>query len=118
VKLPIVVSKRSKIDKLYHTVEQERKARISAEQAAAKMGHRVRKGLLDLGDLAQELRLLTVHLTRSRERRSVRFEFELADDVLIEGFRRSDRGEYLRQAVAHHVEMAFYKNLDMKDLIR
>ena len=117
MRFPLVISKRRTLDKLLDNLAQEKRRRISAEGAAARSGHKVQEALAETGKLAEELRLIRLHIDQSYDKQRIEFHFEIAHAVLIEGYRYGARGELFRQAVAHHIERAFYMNPELREFI-
>lgn len=113
---PLVSRKRLEAVEAYAREADER--RRQAAHAAARLGHRVVESERTAAALATELRLLAVAIKHDRDRQVVCFQFEIADLAIQQGYRYGAHGDFLRSAIAHHVEELFMRDPDTRALLR
>lgn len=104
-------ARRNAVELAENRLRAERIRRMDAEARAAKMGSiavnasiKNRDEKIQLGQLATDLRLIALRIDREPRVSTVAFSFQLADEMIVEGYRRDG---LLHDAISYHIERAF-----------
>lgn len=102
--------RRKRFDELKEKLVLAEAARKSAERSAANAGHARDIALTEVGKLAANLRLIKISLSYKTNINKLKMEIELADAILLDGFRYGTAGDYFQTAISYYVKEMFYSS--------